>query len=65
MSEYQVGDLVRIRQGKVAHEVKAVIDTGRITTYDLVTVTGGRKGARHVGVMETRLNTWSDTQANL
>jgi hypothetical protein len=53
---FAVGEIVRLGNGKVMHKVRAVITTGRTTTYDLIAVNGGRKGQTHVGVPEQKLN---------
>lgn len=47
--KYAVGDEVVIGKGRVVYTVGAVIDTGRITTYDLL---GPR---RYIGYPHTNL----------
>lgn len=48
--EFAVGDFVVFGDGEVPYRVAAVIDTGRITTYDLV-----GEIRRYQGVPHSRL----------
>ena len=53
---YQKGDLVVIGpKGKVTHKVEAVIATGRVTRYDIRSITG-KQGVWHIGILEHRLH---------
>lgn len=54
--KFKVGDRVQFGYGIIAHEVVAVITTGRIPTYDVICRDGMRRGARRQGVLEGYLN---------